>query len=94
MVHLALASLTNACFDLWAKSRGVPLWRLLLDLDPAKIVDLLDLSYLEEVLTRDEAEAMLLSEAELPREIGRASYAVGIPDTTHLSVGSSTKTSK
>jgi L-fuconate dehydratase len=22
----------NACFDLWAKARGVPLWRLLLDL--------------------------------------------------------------
>jgi len=59
VVHLALASLTNACFDLWAKSRGVPLWRLLLDLDPEKIVDLLDLSYLEDVLTRDEAEAIL-----------------------------------
>jgi L-fuconate dehydratase len=24
-VHLALASITNACFDLWAKARGVPL---------------------------------------------------------------------
>ena len=24
VVHLALASLTNACFDLWAKSRGIP----------------------------------------------------------------------
>jgi L-fuconate dehydratase len=59
VVHLALASLTNACFDLWAKSRGVPLWRLLLDLDARKIVDLLDLSYLEDVLTRGEAEAIL-----------------------------------
>ena len=59
MVHLALASLTNACFDLWAKSRGVPLWRLLLDLDARKIIDLLDLSYLEDVLTRTEAEAIL-----------------------------------
>lgn len=59
VVHLALASLTNACFDLWAKSRGLPLWRLLLDLDARKIVDLLDLSYLEDVLTRAEAEAML-----------------------------------
>jgi len=59
VVHLALASLTNACFDLWAKSRGVPLWRLLLDLEAGKIVDLLDLSYLEDVLTRDEAEAIL-----------------------------------
>lgn len=59
VVHLALASLTNACFDLWAKSRGVPLWQLLLDLDAKQIVDLLDLSYLEDVLPRDEAEAML-----------------------------------
>src|SRR6202167_4198510 len=59
VVHLALASLTNACFDLWAKSRGIPLWRLLLDLDARKMVDLLDLSYLEDVLTRDEAEMIL-----------------------------------
>src|SRR5579859_3978070 len=40
VIHLALASLTNACFDLWAKSRGVPLWRLLLDLDAAQLVNL------------------------------------------------------
>jgi L-fuconate dehydratase len=46
-VHLALASITNACFDLWAKSRGIPLWRLLLNLEPAKVIRLLDLSYLE-----------------------------------------------
>jgi L-fuconate dehydratase len=59
VVHLALASLTNACFDLWAKSRGVPLWQLLLDLDAGKIVDLLDLSYLEDVLTREDADTML-----------------------------------
>jgi len=67
VVHLALASLTNACFDLWAKSRGVPLWRLLLDLDAGMIVDLLDLSYLEDVLTRDEAEAMLRKQASSRR---------------------------
>ena len=34
VIHMALASITNACFDLWAKARGVPLWKLLLDLDP------------------------------------------------------------
>ena len=51
VVHLALASVTNACFDLWAKARGVPLWRLLLDLTPEQVVALLDLSYVEEVLS-------------------------------------------
>src|SRR5258705_8580164 len=64
VVHLALASLTNACFDLWAKSRGLPLWRLLLNLDAQKIVDLLDLSYLEDVLTKEEAATRLRSEAD------------------------------
>jgi L-fuconate dehydratase len=54
-VHLALASITNACFDLWAKSRGVPLWKLLLDLPSREIVNLLDLSYLEEDLTPESA---------------------------------------
>jgi L-fuconate dehydratase len=58
-VHLALASITNACFDLWAKARGVPLWRLLLDLTPEQVVGLLDLSYLENVLTPGEALGLL-----------------------------------
>lgn len=62
VVHLALAALTNACFDLWAKSRGVPLWRLLLDLTPDALVRTLDLSYLEDVLTTDEAVGMLASQ--------------------------------
>ncbi|HKK46365.1 MAG TPA: enolase C-terminal domain-like protein [Balneolaceae bacterium] len=55
VIHLALASVTNACFDLWAKSREVPLWKLLTDLSAEEIVNTLDLSYLEEVLTRSDA---------------------------------------
>lgn len=55
VVHLALASVTNACFDLWAKKRGLPLWNLLTDLSPEEIVSLLDLSYLEDIITHREA---------------------------------------
>ena len=55
MVHLALASIVNACYDLWAKTRGVPLWKLLIDLSPEEIVNSLDLSYLEDELTREDA---------------------------------------
>src|ERR1700721_2884456 len=36
--QLALASITNACFDLWAKSRRVPLGKLLLDFPPEEAV--------------------------------------------------------
>jgi L-fuconate dehydratase len=69
VVHLALASITNACFDLWAKSRGVPLWKLLLSLSPSELVQLLDLSYLEDVL--NQGEALRLLEAELPSRSSR-----------------------
>jgi L-fuconate dehydratase len=59
VVHLALASVTNACFDLWAKVRQMPLWSLLLSLSPTEVVNLLDLSYLEDVLDKQTAIQML-----------------------------------
>lgn len=68
VVHLGLATVTNACYDLWAKKRGVPLWKLLIDLSPEEIVNTLDLSYLEDVLTREEALEMLRSQASSKNE--------------------------
>jgi L-fuconate dehydratase len=62
VVHLALASISNACWDLWAKNRGVPLWKLLLDLDDEAVVAALDLSYLEDVLSHEEALSILRNE--------------------------------
>lgn len=59
VVQLALASVTNACYDLWAKKRGLPLWKLLIDLSPEEIVQTLDLSYLEDELTREDAIKLL-----------------------------------
>ena len=70
VVHLALASITNACFDLWAKSRGVPLWRLLLDLNPEELVATLDLSYLDVLL--DEGAAIEILRREMPARNQRA----------------------
>lgn len=59
VVHLALASITNACFDLWAKHRRVPLWKLLLDLSPEELVGTLDLTYLEDVMPPEHAVQIL-----------------------------------
>jgi L-fuconate dehydratase len=55
VVQLALASVTNACWDLWAKTRDVPLWKLLVDLSPEQVVATLDLSYLEDELLPGQA---------------------------------------
>lgn len=64
IVHLALASVTNACYDLWAKKRGVPLWKLLIDLSPEEIVNTLDLSYLEDELTADQAITLIRAQSD------------------------------
>lgn len=78
VVHLALASITNACWDLWAKSRGVPLWRLLLDLDDEALLATLDLSYLEDVLSHDEAATLLRNERPT-RQARQAILQTGYP---------------
>ncbi len=62
VVHLALASINNACWDLWAKAQGVPLWKLLLDLSDEELVATLDLSYLEDEITVADAIRMLREE--------------------------------
>ncbi|MDY7396965.1 enolase C-terminal domain-like protein [Aureibaculum sp. 2210JD6-5] len=78
VVHLALASVVNACFDLWAKSKDVPLWKLLIDLPAEAIVKTLDLSYLEEVMTREEALSILTENARTKHE------RTGVLDTGYL----------
>jgi L-fuconate dehydratase len=58
-VHLAVGAVVNAVWDLWAKSRGVPLWRLLLDLDPDELVASIDFRYIDDFLDPDEAVELL-----------------------------------
>jgi L-fuconate dehydratase len=78
VVHLALASITNACFDLWAKSRGVPLWSLLLELNPEEITRLLDLSYVEDVISSADAIALLNSQMD-KRPVRESTLRNGYP---------------
>lgn len=78
VVQLALASVTNACWDLWAKTRGVPLWKLLLDLTPEQVIATLDLSYLEDELTLPLA-LKLLTEQKPPRPTREGILKTGYP---------------
>ena len=42
VVHLAVAAIVNAFWDLWAKLEGKPVWKLLVDMTPEQIVSLID----------------------------------------------------
>jgi L-fuconate dehydratase len=49
----------NALWDLRAKRAGLPLWKLLAELSPEEIVDLVDFRYVSDVLTREQALDLL-----------------------------------
>ena len=59
VIHLATAAVVNAVWDLFAKRAGKPLWRLLVEMSPARIVDLVDFRYIGDALSPAEAVAML-----------------------------------
>lgn len=50
-VHLGLAAVVNAIWDLYAKSRQLPLWQVLVEMTPHDLVDLVDFRYLDDVLS-------------------------------------------
>ena len=57
--HLAMAAVMNAVWDLAARVADKPLWRLLVEMPAAQLVDACDFSYLSDAITREEAIAML-----------------------------------
>jgi L-fuconate dehydratase len=59
-------------------SRGVPLWRLLLDLDDVQFASLLDLTYLEHVLTTEDVVAFVGQQRQ-GREERRGILNTGYP---------------
>lgn len=77
--HLAMAAVMNAVWDLAARVAGKPLWRLLADMTPEELVDVADLQYLSDALTRSDAIAML-TELQPTREARIAELeATGYP---------------
>ena len=58
-VHLATAAVTNAVWDLHARVEGKPMWRLLAELSPSQIVDLVDWRYLTDALDPGRARETL-----------------------------------
>jgi L-fuconate dehydratase len=67
VVHLAMAAVVNAVWDLFAKSEAKPLWKLLVDMTPEQIVSCVDFRYISDALTPEEALEILRS-----RESGKA----------------------
>jgi L-fuconate dehydratase len=78
VIHLALAAVVNAVWDLYAKSARKPVWKLLADMTPRQLVSCVDFRYIADALTPDEALEMLerqaATKADRERELLRTGY--------------------
>ncbi len=79
VIHLATAAVVNAVWDLYAKARGKPLWKLLADLPPEEIVALVDFRYLTDALTPAQALELLRAKASTRQEREARLLADGYP---------------
>jgi L-fuconate dehydratase len=55
VIHIAMAAIVNAVWDLHAKQARQPLWKLLADMSPRQIVSAIDFRYITDAMTPDEA---------------------------------------
>ncbi|CAN2190335.1 COG4948 L-alanine-DL-glutamate epimerase and related enzymes of enolase superfamily [Candidatus Nanopelagicaceae bacterium] len=53
--HMGAGGVLNALWDLFAKERKVPLWKLLSDLSPEQVVNAIDFRYITDALNRTQA---------------------------------------
>lgn len=80
-MHLATGAVVNAVWDLLAKQAGKPVWQLVADMNPEQIADIVDYRYLTDVLSREDALAILrkaeagkAERAEILKSEGYACY--------------------
>ena len=55
VIHISMAAIVNAVWDLHAKRERKPVWKLLADMTPRQIVSCVDFRYITDALTADEA---------------------------------------
>jgi len=82
VIHLATAAIVNAVWDLYAKIEEKPLWKLLADLPPERLVACIDFRYIEDALTPDEALAILRRNEATKGEREQTLLAEGFPAYT------------
>ena len=59
VMHMAIGAVINAAWDMAARHTGKPVWRLIADMSPEQIVDLIDFRYISDALTPAEALVIL-----------------------------------
>jgi L-fuconate dehydratase len=59
IAHMAVGAVVNAAWDLAGRLAGKPVWRLLADMSPEEVVDLIDFRHISDALSPTEALDLL-----------------------------------
>ncbi len=59
VTHLAAAAVFNALWDMYGKLEHKPVWKVIADMPPRDLLNVIDFHYIEDVLSRDQAYELL-----------------------------------
>ncbi|KAF7299219.1 MR-MLE domain-containing protein [Mycena indigotica] len=59
VIHIASGAVNNALWDMYARARDKPLWKLVVDFTPEELVSAAAWRYVSDAITKEEALAML-----------------------------------
>ena len=80
--HMGAGGVLNALWDLFAKERKVPLWKLLSDLSPQQIVNAIDFRYITDALNKQQALDILNRQVDYKADNEAKLRAIGVPAYT------------
>ncbi len=86
VIHLASSAVINAVWDIYAKIKKVPLWKLLVDMTPEELVACIDFRYISDVITPQVALEIFQEGFDKRKEREAIVCAQGVPAYT-TSVG-------
>ncbi|TIA92696.1 hypothetical protein E3P99_00536 [Wallemia hederae] len=85
VIHIATGAVVNAVWDMYARSRKKPLWKLIADSTPEELVSCAALKYVSDALTAEQAVEMLRERQdgkrkreEHARSEGLAAYSTSV----------------
>jgi L-fuconate dehydratase len=81
-IHLAAGALVNSVWDLYARSEGKPVWKLLVDMSPEQLVACIPFRHITDALTPQEAIAILKRNESTKSDREKEMHAVGYPAYT------------
>jgi L-fuconate dehydratase len=80
--HMGAGGVLNALWDLFAKVRKVPLWKLLSDLSPQQVINAIDFRYITDALNKQQALDILNRQVDYKADNEAKLRAIGVPAYT------------